>query len=389
MNGAIAPERDVAALVAAVRHERGALEDPREAFARGAWTAIVEPGDAVATALVETLGAADALEALHLDAPPVRDRRLLAAFPRWRSRAAPTALRSAFEHAARLGAQLVVPGDEDWPVGLADLGEHAPLALWVLAPGGRLPALDAAAAVVGTRDATDYGRRATYELTEGLVRRGSAIVSGGAAGIDRGAHRAALGAGGITVAVLAGGPDRLYPEANRELLQRVAGEGAVIAEMACGSSPMRQRFLLRNRLIAAMSRVTVVVEAGVPSGAINTAAHAAELGRPVAVVPGSIYSVASKGCHKLLRDYAAVLVRNAADVAELMRDPDGAVTLDGLEGDLDPVERQVLDVLGRAPLPVAEIARRAGLPMQDAIAVLGLLALAGTAVEGTRGWTRA
>lgn len=389
MTGVVAPGREVEELVAAVRRGRAADLGPRELFARGAWTAVVEPGDAVAAALIATLGAADALEALQLDAPPVPDRRLLAAFARWRPKAAPAVLRGAFEHAARLGARLVVPGDDDWPRGLHDLGDHAPLALWVLGPGDRLPALDRAVAVVGTRDATDYGRRATQELTAGLVQRGFAIVSGGAAGIDRGAHRAALNAGGTTVAVLAGGVDRLYPEANRELLQRIAAEGAVLAEMACGSSPMRQRFLLRNRLIAAASRVVVVVEAGIPSGAINTAAHASELGRPVAVVPGSVYSVASKGCHKLLRDYSAVLVRHAADVAELARDPDTAVTLDGLDGDLDPLERRVLDVLGRAPLRAAEVARRAGLTPADAGAVLGLLALGGSAVEGVRGWTRA
>lgn len=382
------PGSEVADLVAAVR--RGRRDDrPEETFARGAWTAITEPGDAVASALVGTLGAADALEALRLDAPPVPDRRLLDAFARWRPKAREDVLRRAFENAAHVGARLVVPGDEDWPPGLDDLGPHAPLAVWVRSGAERLPDLRRSIAIVGTRDATPYGRRATEELGGGLATRGFGIVSGGAIGIDRGAHAAALRAGGTTVAVLAGGPDRLYPEANRDLLQRIAGEGVVMAEMACGSAPMRQRFLGRNRLIAAIGRVTTVVEAGVPSGAINTAAHAAELGRPVAVVPGSIYSAASAGCHKLLREHAAVLVRTAADVAELARDPDTAVPLDGLDTDLDPVERQVLDVLGRSPLRVAEVAARSGVPRSDAAAVLGVLALEGAAVEGTRGWTRA
>lgn len=387
MTAAPALTTDPAALVAPVR--RGAPGDAAEEFARGAWTALVEPGDAVAAALVSALGAAEALEALLLDAPPVRDRRLLEAFARWRPRAAPDALVRSFTDAARLGARLVLPGDPDWPSGLGDLGEHAPLALWALAGDAGVPPLDRSVAIVGTRDATSYGRRATEELGSGLVARGFAIVSGGAAGIDRGAHQAALRAGGATVAFMAGGLDRLYPQANRDLLDRIAVEGAVVSEMACGSTPMRQRFLSRNRLIAAASRVTTVVEAGVPSGAINTAAHAGELGRPIAAVPGSIHSAASKGCHKLLREYAAVLVQTAADVAELARDPDSAVPLDGLDLELDPLERRVLDALGRAPLAVPEVARRAGTTGADAAAVLAVLALDGAAVRSARGWTRA
>ncbi|MFD1721817.1 DNA-processing protein DprA [Amnibacterium endophyticum] len=378
--------RDLAALVGPVRHGRGGT--PEEAFARGAWTAIVEPGDAVASALIATLGAADALEALLLDAPPVRDRRLVDAFTRWRPRAQPALLREAFAAAARVHARLVLPGDEDWPAGLDDLAEHAPLALWARTGCERVPDLRRSIALVGTRDATSYGRRVTEELGSGLVGRGFAIVSGGAAGIDRGAHQAAIRAGGTTAAIMAGGVDRLYPQGNRDLLERIAVEGVVLSELACGSTPMRQRFLSRNRLIAASSRVTTVVEAGVPSGAINTAAHAGELGRPIAVVPGSIHSSASKGCHKLLREYAAVLVQTAADVAELARDRDTAVPLDGIDLELDPLERQVLDALGRSPLAVPEIARRCGIPRVDAAAVLAVLGLDGAAVEGPRGWVR-
>lgn len=377
-----------AALVAAVRPGRDD-PDPAAVFAAGAWTALVEPGDAVASALIASLGPAAALESLRLDAPPLQHPALRASFARWRPRAAPRTLLAAFDHAASIGALLVLPGDEDWPTGLADLREHAPLALWARTAGDRLPPLQRSVALVGTRDATPYGRRVTTELAAGLGDRGFAIVSGGAIGIDRAAHDAALRHDAVTAAVLAGGPDRLYPETNREMLQAIAERGAVLAEMACGSSPMKQRFLSRNRLIAAIGRVTTVVEAGVPSGAINTAAHAGELGRPVGAVPGSVHSLGSAGCHKLLREYDAVLVRNAADVAELARDPGTAVALDGLDVELDPLERQVLDVLGRRPLPVAEVARRSGLPRQDAAAVLGMLALTGAAVDSTRGWTRA
>lgn len=387
MSAALLQQPSLAELVAAVRPGR-VDPDPASVFAAGAWTAVVEPGEAVAGAVVESLGAHDALESLLLDAPPSRRRELLEAYARWRVRARADLLVLAFRNAARLGARLVVPGDDDWPQGLADLGVHAPLALWALAPDGPLPAVARSVAVVGTRDPTSYGVQAAQDIGCGLADRGFALVSGGAAGIDRAGHLAALASGSTTVAVLAGGPDRLYPRENTQLLHRIAREGVVLSEMACGSSPMKQRFLSRNRLIAAMTRVTVVVEAGVPSGAINTAAHAGELGRPVAVVPGSVYSSASAGCHKLLRDYAAVLVRNAADVAELARDPDASVALEGVDLPLDPLERQVLEVLGRSPLPVGEIARRAGLDRGDAAAALALLSLTGAAAETARGWAR-
>lgn len=374
-------------LVAAVRPGR-VDTDPTAVFAAGAWTAVVEPGEAVAGALIETLGPHDALESLLLDVPPSQRRELVDAYRRWRVRARPDLLALAFRNAASIGARLLVPGDDDWPAGLGDLGVHAPLALWALAPEGPLPPLGRSAAVVGTRDPTAYGVQAAQDIACGLADRAFAIVSGGAAGIDRVGHLSALASGATTVAVLAGGPDRLYPRENAELLHRIAREGAVLSEMACGSAPMKQRFLSRNRLIAAMTRVTVVVEAGVPSGAINTAAHAGELGRPVAVVPGSVYSSASAGCHKLLREYAAVLVRGAADVAELARDPDTAVVLDGFDLPMDPLERQVLDVLGRTPLDVAEVARRAGVARDGAAAALALLALTGGVVESARGWVR-
>ncbi|MGT2426606.1 DNA-processing protein DprA [Amnibacterium kyonggiense] len=151
-------------------------------------------------------------------------------------------------------------------------------------------------------------------------------------------------------------------------------------------------FCKRNRLIAALSRATVVVEAGLRSGAANTAGHAAELGRGLGAVPGSVYSAASAGTHRLVRDYGAVLVRDAADMAELARDPDGAVTLDGLEP-VPPVatgdEARVLGVLTARPRPAREVAARAGLSVADATDALGMLALTGAAVERAGGWSTA
>jgi DNA processing protein len=390
MSGPLPGTAEVFDLVRAVRP--GVLDpDPDRVLASGAWTALVEPGDGVAGALVSTLGAAEALDALRRDAPPSRDPEVRRAFERWTPRFDEDAFVRAFRNAARIGARLVLPGDEDWPSGLADLELHAPIGLWALAPDGPLPGLDRSVALVGSRSATAYGTRVATDASCGLVDRGYAIVSGAAMGIDGVAHAGALASRGLTVAVLAGGLDRFYPAQHADLLHRIARDGVVLSEMPCGARPMRERFLKRNRLIAAIARATVVVEAGARSGAANTAGHAAQLGRPLGAVPGSVYSAASVGTHALVRDYGAVLVRDAADMAELARAPDEAVMLDGLETvgpALEPNEARVLDVLARRPRTVLDVAARAGLSVADASAALGMLALTGSATEAADGWCR-
>ena len=169
---------------------------------------------------------------------------------------------------------------------LGDLEAHAPFALWVRGDPRRLAALDRSIALVGARAATGYGEHVTIEAASGLVDRGFAIVSGAAYGIDGAAHRAALASQGTTVAVLAGGLDRFYPSGHEQLLGRIADRGVVVAEVPPAPTPTKWRFLLRNRLIAALSGATVVVEAGWRSGSLNTAGHAATLGRPLGAVPG-------------------------------------------------------------------------------------------------------
>jgi DNA processing protein len=379
-------ERVVVEAVRGVRpHDEG---EAMEAFARGAWSGIAEPGDGVAGALVETYGAADALAALATgvltDAAPA----LATARERWRPRVDPATLLRSFRNAAHLGVRLLVPGDPAWPSGLADLGVHAPLALWALGTDEALAALERSIALVGARAATGYGEQVAAEAASGLADRGYAIVSGAAYGIDGTAHRAALASGGTTVAVLAGGLDRFYPSGHAALLQRIAREGAVLAELPCGFAPTKWRFLQRNRLIAAVSRATVVLEAGARSGSLNTAGHAAALGRPLGAVPGSVFSAASAGCHRLLREYDAVCVRDAADMAELVDGAEERPTLDGLESPLDPLERRVLDALGRTPRSPLEIAREAGVSPGDAVAALGMLSLTGAAAETPTGWAR-
>lgn len=383
----------VAALTDLLRAVRPGADDPdpEVALAAGAWTTLVEPGDGVAGALVAALGAADALDALRRNAPPSRNPEVRRAFDRWSPRLDEDAFVRAFRNAAHIGARLLVPGDRDWPAGLADLELHAPIALWALAPTGPLPRFHRSVALVGSRSATAYGERVATDASCGLVDRGYAIVSGAAMGIDGVAHVGALASRGLTVAVLAGGLDRFYPAQHVDLLHRIAREGVVLSEMPCGARPMRERFLKRNRLIAAMSRATVVVEAGARSGAANTAGHAAQLGRPLGAVPGSVYSASSAGTHSLVRDFGAVLVRDAADMAELARDPDEAVVLDGLEhldGPGDPDEGRLMDVLSTRPRTVLDLAARAGLSVADASAALGMLSLTGAAVDGPGGWFR-
>src|SRR5699024_9693177 len=241
-----------------------------------------------------------------------------------------------FGAAAEVGARLLGPGDPGWPAtALAPLDRPRalrparrgavatalrPLGLWWRGPSVPEVALARSVSIVGTRAPTAYGRAVTADLAAGLTAGAFTVVSGGAFGIDAAAHRAVLGARGRTVAVLAGGVDRLYPRGNEGLLSAVAGSGAVVSAQPPGTGVTRYRFLDRNRLIAALSGATVVVEAAARSGALSTAAWADALGRPVGAVPGPVTSVASVGCHMLLRDRGAVLVGRTADVVELAGD---------------------------------------------------------------------
>jgi DNA processing protein len=221
-----------------------------------------------------------------------------------------------FRRITELQIQVVIPGDTAWPVGLYRL-PTPPAALYVRGDAWMLTAPERIA-IVGSRAATSYGEHVAIEMASALADRGAVIVSGGAYGIDGTAHRSAIATGGKTVAVLAGGVDRMYPVGHESLLMRVIETGAVISELPPGSAPTRWRFLQRNRIIAAMSDAVVVVEAGVRSGSLNTAAHAHGLGMPVGAVPGPITSPASAGCHRLLREQGATCVTSAEEVRALV-----------------------------------------------------------------------
>lgn len=236
----------------------------------------------------------------------------------WAEQSVDAVLASA-EHA---GARWVVPGDRDWPVGLDDLDRAeaigqaggAPVGLWVRGGADLLEAMAAPIAIVGARSSTTYGAECAGDIAADCADQGCTVVSGAAFGIDASAHRGALLAGGLTIAVLACGVDVDYPRAHAALLRRVAEEGLVISEYPPGTAPQRHRFLVRNRVIAALSQGVVVVEAAARSGSLNTLNWADHLGRTTMAVPGPVTSQASSGTHRAVRDGKAVLVTSGRDV---------------------------------------------------------------------------
>ena len=378
--------------------DRTAIE---ERFARAAWTGIAEPGDGAAGTLVGALGPARALTALIDRAAADRLASevsnaggqlgagdLTEALARWQPRLKSALALLALRQAGRYGMRLLIPGDPAWPDGLADLGAHGPLALWARGEVSALDRMPRSISLVGARAATGYGEHVAMEASAGLVDRGFAIVSGAAYGIDGMAHRAALASSGTTVAVLAGGLDRFYPSGHEALLTRIVESGLVLSEVPPGTPPTKWRFLQRNRLIAALSCATVVLEAGWRSGSLNTAGHAAALGRPLGAVPGPVTSAASAGCHRLIREYDAVLVTNAAEMAELAGETP-AEPGSGEAGGRTAEETRVLDALSqRSPRTADDIAQRSGLSLATVQSVLGGLELDGAASLRDRGWVR-
>ena len=242
------------------------------------------------------------------------------------------------------------------------------------------------ASLVGARASSGYGEHVAAELAGDLAATGTVIVSGGAYGIDGAAHRAALGVSGATVAFLAGGVDRAYPAGHQSLIRQIAAEGAVVSEPPCGAAPTKWRFLARNRLIAALGHATVVIEAGWRSGSLNTAGHAAALGRPLGAVPGPVTSAASAGCHRLLREYDAQCVTSAQEVRELWGMGAGSSSS---ARPVDPDRIRLLDAMStRARTSVDELARRSGLAPDRVRALLGLLELEGEVQRDDGGWRR-
>jgi DNA processing protein len=307
--------------------------------------------------------------------------------------------------AEAVGARLLVPEESawpEWPFLALDIAESRgvpwagrPLALWVR---GTVPLADCAeraVAVIGARSATAYGEHVAAEFGHGLAAVGITVVSGAAYGIDGAAHRGAIAAGGPTVAVLGCGIDKSYPAGHTTLLDRIAEVGVVVSEYPPGTPPAKHRFLVRNRLIAALAAGVVVVEAGRRSGTRNTAATAARLGRLVMAVPGPVGSSMSIGCHELLRQGDASLVTDVADIADVI----GPVGTDLTEAppaderrDTDSLDDRALRVheaLDRGMgWSANEVAVRSGVSVDRVRAVLPALELMGLAERCDTGWRR-
>jgi DNA processing protein len=315
-------------------------------------------------------------------------------------RAARLSLTSAVRLAGQAGARFIVPGDDEWPTGLADLA-HAgeiqrrggqPYGLWLRGPGHLADLMRHSVAIVGSRAATAYGSGIAADLAADLADRGVTVVSGGAFGIDAAAHRGALTAGGPSVGVLACGVDVAYPAANASIFDQLSQDHLLVSELPPGAHPTRVRFLARNRLIAAMTQATVVIEAALRSGARNTAGWAVECGRPLMAVPGSVYSRASTAPHLMIRNGQAVLVTNAAEVMELISES-GQNTLPlarGPQRATDALSESQLAVFEAVPArrraSVGEIALAAGVSVPTCLAALGELEAAGLVEGDEQGW---
>jgi DNA processing protein len=356
----------------------------RERRARVALAWLSEPGDQTLGREVERRGAAEVLDRIRAhDRSVPGGRNYAARLDRADADASIVAVEA-------IDGRVVVPGDGEWPTQLDDLGPARPLVLFVRGADLRLAAVRSVA-VVGARAATAYGVTVAADLAAELAASGWTVVSGGAYGIDAAAHRGALSASGATVAVLACGIDVVYPRGHATLLEEVATRGTVTSELPPGSHPTRSRFLERNRVIAGLTRGTVVVEAAVRSGALNTAGHAAELGRPVLGVPGPVTSAASAGVHRLFREAGAEVVVDAAQVIEALGvigdlAPQPRVPHRVTDG-LDPVALRVFEALpANGPMLAAQVCVAAGLDPVLVGGALNRLAVLGLVVPGQRGW---
>ena len=358
-------------------------------LARVALARVIEPGDELGGRWLREFGAVEVARRVVTGGEPLPG----ASVKRWeglRGRAGRVRPERDLAEAREAGARFICPGDPEWPAQLDDLGDSRPTGLWVRGrPSLRIWALRSVA-VVGARACTEYGAHMAAKLGAGLAERGWVVVSGGAYGVDGAAHRGALGAGGATVAVLACGVDRPYPRGHTQLITRIAEQGLVVGELPPGDHPTPSRFILRNRVIAALTRGTVVVEAAYRSGALVTARAAQRLGRFTIGVPGPVTSGLSAGVHELLRG-EAVLVSDAEEVAELVGDmgelaPDrrGPVLPRDL---LEPGARRVLAALpGRSAASADEIARDAGTTKDDTVGRLYELRSLGFVERHGDGW---
>ncbi|MFF7205835.1 DNA-processing protein DprA [Streptomyces sp. NPDC008141] len=363
-----------------------------ERIARAALTRVIEPGDERGGRWLAEMGPLELMA--RLTAPGPDDVPLPGASPRrvasYRIRAAAVDPLRDLEAVASFGGRFICPGEGEWPTQLDDLGDARPVGLWVRGrPDLRKWALRSVA-VVGARACTPYGAHMAAGLASGLAERGWVVVSGAAFGVDGSAHRGALAAGGATVAVLACGVNVAYPRGHTELLGRIAEQGLVVGELPPSDHPTPSRFILRNRVIAALTRGTVVVEAEYRSGSLATARSAQRLGRHTMGVPGPATSGLSGGVHELLRG-EAVLVTDADEVAELVGEigelaPERRGPVLPRDA-LDPLSARVLDVLPTSgAADGGRIAHDAGVTPDEALGRLYELQALGFVERHGEGW---
>lgn len=352
----------------------------------------VEPGDAAAGRLLLSVGPVELVDRIRAGQTGLRHGEGLAA------RLAGSDAAAADDRAAHCDSRIITRVDREWPTQLGALGEQVPLALWVRGAADlRLLALRSVA-IVGARACTAYGEEVARMWAADLASDAWTVLSGAAYGIDAAAHRGALTAGGSTVAVLAGGVDVPYPRAHTTLLARIVEEGAVVSESPLGESVRRQRFLSRNRVIAALGRATLVVEAADRSGTTATARAASAMNRPVLAVPGPIFSASSAGCHRMIREGLAILVADVPDLLDMLdlthggrgEAPPSHRAREAMTRSRDSLgarERTVLDALpARGVLGLDALVRAAGLSHTDVLAGIGILTADGWAVEDAGGW---
>ena len=383
-----------------------------EAYARAALTYLAEPTDRWLGQLLQVHGAVATLDAIKSGQPlgtmglagsaavqgtgPGLSRgrareAVKSAMERWRTRLPELPSPEQVLAFRESGIRLVCPGDPEWPGQLADLGDDQPYALWLRGNADLRFSCLRSVAIVGSRAATAYGSYVAAEFAASVAARGLAVVSGGAFGVDAAAHRGALGADGVTVAVLACGVDMAYPTAHTELFDAIAAQGVLASEWPPGRHVSRLRFLVRNRVIAALAVGTLVVEAAQRSGALNTARHARDLQRRLMAVPGPVTSDLSAGCHQIIREWQGTLVTSAAEVVEHLAPvgvpPAGAAPPVLPRDQLDLESAKVLDALPyRGGMGTVRIAQRAGLAPAATATVLGQLATGGFVERCDGGW---
>jgi DNA processing protein len=409
------------------------VEPVERTLARAAFTYLAEPADPALGALLGICEPEEILAAIKADmlpgtGPGCGDRpasraALERALARWRMRLPILPGDADLAAAAcRDGIRLVCPGDPEWPTELDQLGPARPYALWLRGSADLRLSCRRSVSMVGSRAATGYGGHLAGEFAADLSERGWDIVSGGAYGVDAAAHRGALATKGITIAVLACGVNFPYPAGHADLFAAIAADGLVVSEWPPGQHPARMRFLIRNRVIAALTCGTVIVEAGERSGALNTARHAAELGKPLMAVPGPVTSAQSAGCHRIIREWGACCVTCAADIIEMISPVGTADALPPASGlnphpdphqgphphpdphphqgphpdrrpqpdprdDLDPDSVRVLDALpARGGAGTSTIAVDAGIEIDTVLRCLGILAGYGFIERGEGGW---